>query len=374
METHYAPAERATPLELQKEIEIVSNNAIINELLFVVSGLLAVLNEQRQILAVNEAFIKELGIGNAEELMGLRPGEAIHCIHAHEMPGGCGTSESCLTCGAAISIVVSLTQDAPVEKTCAITVDRKGQREDIYFKVRSCPTRFAGQRMVLLFLRDITNEQKWAKLEQVLFHDINNSLAALLNASDLLIKQIGEKKDIEKMICQVANRIAREIELQKCISYIESCNYKIDKNELSVAQIFQEIESIFSNHSVAQHKLLMIPTEFPDITFKTDFTLLMRVLNNMLLNAFEASHEGDQVKVSFEQSPGTITFAVWNRQAIPADVAKRIFQRNFSTKGDLGRGLGTFAMKFFGEGFLGGKVDFSTSESEGTVFRFSLQV
>lgn len=374
MKTYFAPAERATPLELQKEIEIVSNNAIINELLRVVSGLLAVLNEQRQILSLNEAFIKELGIGNAEEVLGLRPGEAIHCVHAHEMPGGCGTSEFCLTCGAAISMIVSLTQDVPVEKICAVTVDRKGKREDIYFKVRSCPTRFAGQRMILLFLRDMTNEQKLAKLERLLFHDINNTLLALLSASDLLIIQTGEKGDLEQMIYQLSHRISKEIEMQKCLSEIDSCNYKPNKNELSIAQIFHEIENRFPNNQVAQYKSLIIPTEIPNITFKTDFSLLMRVLSNMLLNAFEASGEGDQVKVSFEQSPGTITFSVWNRQAIPADIAKRIFQRNFSTKGDFGRGLGTFSMKFFGEELLGGKVDFSTSGSEGTVFRFSLNV
>ncbi|MBD3287645.1 sensor histidine kinase, partial [candidate division KSB1 bacterium] len=66
------------------------------------------------------------------------------------------------------------------------------------------------------------------------------------------------------------------------------------------------------------------------------------------------------------------SFCVWNKSAIPDDVTHRIFQRHFSTKNEPGRGLGTFSMKFFGEKCLNGKVDFTTSENEGTTFRIRL--
>ncbi|MHC4874743.1 MAG: ATP-binding protein [Planctomycetota bacterium] len=54
------------------------------------------------------------------------------------------------------------------------------------------------------------------------------------------------------------------------------------------------------------------------------------------------------------------------------DVKLRVFQRNFSTKADNGRGLGTFSMKLFGEKFLGGSVTFVSTEEEGTVFKLTL--
>ena len=59
-----------------------------------------------------------------------------------------------------------------------------------------------------------------------------------------------------------------------------------------------------------------------------------------------------------------------NPGVIPEDVSLQIFQRSFSTKSKKGRGLGTYMMKFIGEGHLGGNVDFTTSETEGT--RFSI--
>lgn len=52
--------------------------------------------------------------------------------------------------------------------------------------------------------------------------------------------------------------------------------------------------------------------------------------------------------------------------------ARKIFTRNFTTKQQIGHGLGTYSMKLFGEKVLGGNVAFSTSESEGTTFRLTL--
>ena len=94
----------------------------------------------------------------------------------------------------------------------------------------------------------------------------------------------------------------------------------------------------------------------------------------MVTNALEETIEGDEVRMWVETSQERITFSVWNRKNIPADIAKRIFQRNFSTKLEHGRGLGTYSMKLFGEDILGGRVDFTTSEKEGTIFRFSLRI
>ena len=45
------------------------------------------LNERRQILAVNDVLLAELGIENPASVLGLRPGEMIDCVHAREEDG-----------------------------------------------------------------------------------------------------------------------------------------------------------------------------------------------------------------------------------------------------------------------------------------------
>ena len=242
-------------------------------------------------------------------------------------------------------------------------------------RVRSCPITYDNRRLLLLFLQDITHQQKWAALERVFFHDINNIVTGLSGATELFALEKGNvDQTLARKIHQLSLRLAKEVDIQRCLAQTELCTYQPALHKVSVAQVFKEIEDVFSNHPAAKNKFLTLPEIVSDLSFKTDFSILTRVLNNMLINAFEATDEGGQVKSWVERSPAGVTFFVWNRNAIPKDITKRIFQRNFSTKPENGRGLGTYSMKLFGEEFLGGKVDFTTSDSEGTVFRFCLNI
>ena len=67
-----------------------------------------------------------------------------------------------------------------------------------------------------------------------------------------------------------------------------------------------------------------------------------------------------------------IIFSVWNHKAIPESIRNRIFQRNFSTKEGIGRGLGTFSMKLIAEQLLKGRIYFQSSNGEGTRFYLCL--
>lgn len=374
METHFAPAERLGDDGLKKELEFISKNPIIDGLLYSVSGLLAVLNSHRQILVINDLLLKMIGLNNADEVLGLRLGEALKCIHACEMPGGCGTSEYCSTCGAAISIVTSLATDTPIEKECAITTEDAGKKRDLFFRVRCVPVSYDQKRILLLFMQDISYQQKLAALERLFFHDINGIIHGLVNASSLISTMPGEEvRELSQTIKKLSLRLASEVSIQRCLSNTDVCNYQPVYSSILISQVFQEIKELFVNHPVAKNKSLILPQKSPDILLNTEPSLLIRTLTNMITNAFEESAEGDEVRLWHETSQERITFNVWNKKPIPVDIAKRIFQRNFSTKAEMGRGLGTYSMQLFGEEILGGIVDFITSEKEGTVFRFSLK-
>ena len=75
--TYFAPPERATAKDLQAAIALASHNPIIDTVMQAFGGLVAVLNDKRQILAVNHALLAALGIEDAKAALGLRPGEAV---------------------------------------------------------------------------------------------------------------------------------------------------------------------------------------------------------------------------------------------------------------------------------------------------------
>ncbi len=370
--THFAPAERSYDDDLSREIESASCNPLINGLMYVANGLFAVLNEHRQIVALNESFLQLMGIEDTSKVLGLRPGEYVHCVHSCDMPGGCGTSPYCSTCGAVISIMSALVSEHPKEGSCALTVEKDNKEIDLFFQIRCCPVRIEGNKFILFFLHDISIQQQRANLDSSFFHDINNLLTGLLGKSELF--RLNSEWDEERFgeIQKLIQRMVQEISMQQALTNSMSHTYQPLYGAVSVDSILDDLAETFQGHPLCLGKELMISKIDEQTTLVTDQNLVNRILINMVTNALEATEHGDTVKVFTEPGGNAISFCVWNRMHIKKEYTMKIFKRNFTTKEQLGHGLGTYSMKFFGEKVLGGIVNFTTSESEGTTFRLTL--
>lgn len=368
--SYFAPAERTSADKLAVEIETVSGSPLVSGLLHSIGGLMAILDDHRQIVALNDSLLKLLGVEDPAKVLGLRPGEVLQCVHAHEEPGGCGTSKFCSTCGAAVAIVSCLGQDKPVERICALTAKRGEKKVELALLVKSHLIRIDKKKFVLLILQDITRQQQLAALERTFFHDVNNMLHMLVGASELLVRKAPS--DLAKNIRQASLRLHKEIAMQRCLTQSDASGYQPSRHEMESKVILDELRSFFANHPIARNKKIEFQEIYPAVTVNTDLSLVLRVLCNMVLNALEASEENECVRVWAEQEGSNLSFSVWNAREIPEEISRRIFQRNFSTRVQAGRGVGTFSMKLFGEQILGGSVSFTTSEDQGTVFKLSL--
>ena len=373
MKSYFAPALRKTRNELEDELQFVSTNPVITTMLNSVGGLLAVLNRERQILAVNDELLKRIGVQDAATIFGLRPGEAIQCVHADEQEGGCGTGKFCSTCGAAIAIVAAVENNEPLERDCVVTVKRDGSLIDQFLKVRSCPFTYEGNHFVLLFLHDTTQHQRRAMMEKVFFHDINNLIFSLNGIIGLF--DMGDEEGLPEVIDRtkvLLMRLVKEIDIQKVLSDAETYDYVPAITQTYLQDILAELKAFFINHPYARGKELRLPEDNNDFQITTDTNLLLRVLTNMLTNAFEATVKGKYVKLWTDVDETSVRFHVWNEGSIPANIQQRVFQRHFSTKTGAGRGYGTYSMKLFGERYLKGQVGFETNEVDGTVFSLRL--
>lgn len=369
METCFAPAEKASDEALQRALSFLTANPVIDSVMQAISSLVIVMNEQRQIICANNAMLAHLGIDNIDSILGARLGNALQCIHAQEAPHGCGTTQFCSTCGAAISMVTSLELNKPVEKICAVTLNVQGVPADYSFQVRSAPIHFEGNRYLLVCLNDVTLQQTRALAEQAFFHDLANIMPGLLWSSRCLAEQPGmeDVRDAKK-VHRLVQRIAREIEIQRILSGSMGETYHLTFRKMPIGEVIKEAKDFFADYPAAEEKSLVVGEINPAWEITTDRTLLMRVLTNMLKNAFEATDPGGLVKLSASQEGDLLSFSVWSQKALPPEVQLRIFQKHFSTKPGSGRGIGTFSMKLLGEKLLKGKVSFTSSAEDGTVF------
>lgn len=370
MNTFFAPAERATNALLSAEIDIVEKSPVLEGLLHTADGLLAIVNEERQIVALNNSLLIHLGIDDPDAVLGLRPGQALACIHAGEEPNGCGTTRFCSTCGAAIAMVTSLHDSSPCEKTCVLSATKNGVPVDVALRVKSHPVLIDGYRFLLLFLQDISRHEEQAALERVFFHDINNSLQALIGTCDQLVYEAPSV--LSRRIQEAALHLIGEVAIQRQLSSQDRAVYRVVNEEIYIDAFLDDLRTyLLQHHSARDKEIAVVPTQ-DDETVTTDRSLLMRIIHNMSINALEATQPGGEIMLRAEVSPDSIDFIVWNEGELPKDISLRIFQRYFSTKKGPGRGVGTYSMKLFGEKYLGGKLTFETSAETGTTFRLSL--
>jgi len=371
--TYFASAKRATSSELQRSMELACMNPVIEGVLRSVGGMVAVLNEHRQILTVNDGLLRMIGMDEGGAILGLRLGEVLRCEHAREMPGGCGTSRYCSSCGTAVAIVASLNEGTTAERKCVLTVNRNGRSEDLCLSVRAHPMQLEDRRLVLLFLQDITIHEWRASLERVFFHDMNNMLQGMVGTSFMM--ESLDDRELRKMVKPLQlmmSRLAKEVRIEGVLAGRDPHYYRPEIQSVAIPLIFEEVKSVFFSHPVSNAKRFQVKDPAPGLQVRTDPSLLSRILTNMLTNAFEATEKDGEVRLAVETENGSVSFTVWNRASMPDAVALRIFQRHFSTKEGSGSGFGTYSMKFFGEDILGGKMVFTTSKEEGTLFKFTL--
>ena len=372
--TWFAPAERTTPAELRRKIGLLTNNPVTDTIMRAVDGLMAVLDENRQILAVNQAFLELLSLGNADDLLGLRPGEALSCVHADEEPGGCGTSRACATCGAVDAVLAAQKDSRPAGRLGILKVRTENDTRDLVMRVRACPLDIAGENLTLVFFQDMTWAHRLAGLEQAFLHDFNNILQGLRVSAEMAAVETDplESRALNRNINKLVMHLAREVELQRSLLADDATMLGLTLDNVPIARIQAELGRIFRFHPAALDRHLVILRDEWNAWIRTDPWVLVRILTNLVLNALEATERTGRVEVRTEVTDDEVVFCVWNRAYIPATVQQRIFQKNFSTKDEPGHGLGTYSVKLLGETLLGAQVDFTSSEAKGTEFRVCL--
>jgi signal transduction histidine kinase len=363
--TEFAPSERASYDMLQTQSAYFSNHPLLREILDVLPDVYLVLNENRQIVLANRALLDMIGCADPDEIIGLRPGEILSCMHARASDGGCGTTEFCRTCGAVRAILGSLHGQKSVQE-CRIT-QNDGTAMDL--RVWTRPLILEGEKFSLFTVKDIHSEKRRQALEHIFFHDVLNTAGAIMGYADLLRDAPHDKVDqIKETFYELSLRLIDEIVAQRELINAEHGELAVQPERLNSLEFLRNIKGFYEQHEAARTRVLCIDPGAQCVDFISDRTLLGRVIGNMVKNALESCCAGQAITLSCWATSTHVTLAVHNPGVMPRDVQLQVFQRSFSTKG-AGRGLGTYSMRLLSERYLKGSVAFTSSPEEGTVFK-----
>ncbi len=306
--------------------ESLLENPLTQAILDTLPGYALVLTEDRRLLAGQRQALEELGLTTAESLQGLRTGEMFRCI--------------------------------PVQE---------GFSRSRQFWVSSLPLRLGGGTHLLFIFKEISEQKRHEAMEQVFLHDLLNLVGGMEGIAARVREQPADPASLAGQIKELYTDLVDEIQSQRVLLGADEGGPASAGRVTRPGEILDRLGRFFSTSAAADGRRLEIQAGAAD-AFICDPVLLTRVLVNMVKNALEATPRGGTVKVWHERREGRRGFMVENPGLIPAEVAGRVFERCFSTKGCQGRGLGAYGAKLLGEQLLGGEVGFAPHGGASTRF------
>ena len=136
--TFFAPAEREPVPVVHREARDFQRDPLLETLLNATLDYVFLLNECRQIVMASQNVLKLTPGKTMDDIVGLRPGEALDCIHAQECVSGCGTSLFCRNCGAVRVILNGLNGRCDMQE-CRVTRKVKGRKGYLDLRLLATP-------------------------------------------------------------------------------------------------------------------------------------------------------------------------------------------------------------------------------------------
>lgn len=330
---------------------------------------MVVLDHERRIITANPAFLQFTG-QSPPQFLDRRLGEVVACVRvAHGET--CGETEACGTCGANQAIRQAVA-GLPRTEECRILVEGPGGPGAFDLEVRATPFAYAGASYVILAIRDIAAAKRRAVFERLFFHDILNVLGGVQGILDVWPDLDDEARTaLWGEVRGQMTSLIEEVQLHRELSAAERGELTTRSETLDGAAVVSEVCALYRHHPVARERSVEAGRGNGPGEIVTDRRLLTRVLGNLVKNALEASAPGETVEVTFTGGDPS-RFHVRNPGVMPESARLQVFQRSFSTKGEPGRGVGTFSAKLLVERYLKGRIGFRSEPEVGTIFEVAL--
>jgi PAS domain S-box-containing protein len=303
-----------------------------------------------------------------------KSGRAVYCNNAFQ---AYASKRSPTAAGAAINVTPwpslagqsSSTREHPTQaNNCTPEVQawldgNSFATEQDNIRVSAQPLTVAGNELTMFSIIDTTQESRTHLLERAFLHDLVNATGSIQMLIDLLTGGTSRQERAEYInLLQVSvTRLLSEIYHEKMmLDSTGSMPFKVHEILTSLAQYYRD-------HSIGRNCRIEINESAVESAAQlVDQTQLIRVLDNMLRNAIEASGHGGVVTLGCRQIGGELEFWVHNPNAISENVRAKLFHPSSSKEGR-DRDVETHETKLFSE-LCAGTVAVSSDQQFGTTY------
>ncbi len=243
-------------------------------------------------------------------------------------------------------------------------------------------------------VRDISKRKEWeneillakqeaeqmaqlkSNLVNNLSHELRTPITNITGYAEVIMEEAeGVHEKFATRIYESGERLAETFQSVLDMAQIEAGTLDVLVREVSVANLVQEVVERYEQK--IDGETLTVEVDVPDdCTFKTDRTLLYRILSNLVQNAIKFTDEGT-VGVEANPTGDGIQLAVWDTGiGIAPEFRPRLFDP-FTQESDgvarkyEGAGLGLSLTRRMVD-ILGGTIEVESTKGKGSVFTIEL--
>nr|WP_295922196.1 tetratricopeptide repeat-containing sensor histidine kinase [uncultured Dyadobacter sp.] len=216
--------------------------------------------------------------------------------------------------------------------------------------------------------------QNYARLIKMVAHDLRNpigginALCSLLQDEDVTAE---EARQFVELIHESSNSCLRMISdlLQTDFDFKEA---ELEKSDVDLPVFLNHAVTLLAFRAGEKNQRLVLD-DLSQMTIKADPDKLLRVLNNLIVNAIKFSPEGATIRLGVAPSDRGVTLSVQDHGlGIPDDAGSKIFDpftasKRPGTAGEQAFGLGLYISKQIIDAH-GGEIWFESQEGNGTTF------
>jgi signal transduction histidine kinase len=353
-----------------------------------------IVDEDVRIHHLNAAASKLVG-SDRETVLMKRGGEALHCLHAGETPGGCGRSPACVDCVVRNSVNRSFQGSAVQQVTTTMVLVHDHGTNEVQMQVTTSPIRYEDKDFTLLILEDITKlksaeealRRRAAQLEAAnqelesfsysVSHDLKAPLRSIRGFSEALVSDHAaglneEAREHLGRIRSAAGRMDHLIDDLLALSRVAKGEMRRETVELGALAraVADGLAQAFPDRDLE----FVIP---PGVRATGDRRLLWIVLENLMGNAvkFTASRKKARIEFGVLQQEGARAYFVRDNGAgFDMAYAGKLFtpfQRLHDESRFPGTGIGLATVRRIIHRH-GGRVWAEGAEDQGAAFFFTL--
>jgi signal transduction histidine kinase len=208
-------------------------------------------------------------------------------------------------------------------------------------------------------------------------HDLKNPLMIVMNVPQVLMADATlteHHRTLLRMVDDAGQRMLGMINLSIDMYKMEEGAYDLKPVPVNLLQSVDRVHStmrkLLTDRNVTLDVSLRDQVRRDTLNASGEELLVYTLLANLIRNAVEASPRGETVSIVLSEGENAV-LAIHNKGAIPESIRGRFFKK-FTTAGkERGTGLGAYSAKLITT-TLGGGIDMSSSEEEGTTITVRL--